>query len=135
MPPEIPVLFLDECIGGRIIAADLRKRGIDVRIQDELPHIPRAIDDSEWAKAVAAEGWVAVSRDKRIRHRVAEKQAIATAGFALFILTSRRNLSRVEIVDLIANAAPRIPAFPREHQPPFIAAIHSGGKIEMREIL
>ena len=84
---------------------------------------------------VAERGWVAVTRDKHIRYRAAEKQAIADAKLALFVLSSRRNLSRLEIIDHIRAAAPKMPAFLRKHDPPFIAGIYRGGRIKLREKL
>ena len=105
--PEPPTIFLDECLGGRTIATDLRNFGLDIRIQDVHSGVPRGLDDPGWAKLVAGHGWVAVTRDKHIRYRAAEKQAIAGARLALFVLVSRRNLSRLEIIDYIRAATPR----------------------------
>lgn len=62
---------------------------------------------------LAERGWVAVTRDKRIRYRAAEKLAIADAKLALFVLVSRQNLSRQEIIDHIRAAAPKMPGFLR----------------------
>ena len=80
--------------------------------------------DPAWAKVVAGKGWVAVTRDKRIRYRAAEKQAIVGAKLALFVLASRRNLSRLEIIEHIRAAAPRMATFVIKNKPPFIAAIY-----------
>ncbi len=44
-----------------------------IHIQDELDDLARELSDVEWASAVARRGWVAVTRDKRIRYRTAEK--------------------------------------------------------------
>jgi hypothetical protein len=78
---------------------------------------------------------VAITRDKRIRYRAAEKQAIADAELALFVLASRRNLSRQEIIDHICAAAPKMATFLKTHGPPFIAGIYQGGRIKIREKL
>lgn len=131
--PDPLVIFLDECLGGRIIAAELRKAGLDVRIQDEEGDVPRQLSDPEWAKLVASRGWVAITRDRHIRYRSAEKRAVAEAGLALFMLASRRNLSRADIIEHIGAAATKIPGFLRRHDPPFIAAIYRGGRIKIRE--
>ena len=85
-PPEPPVIFLDECLGGRTIATVLRNRGLDIRIQDELDDVPRQLPDAEWAKLVAEKGWVAVTRDRRIRYRAAEKQAVADARSGMILV-------------------------------------------------
>ncbi len=126
---------MDECLGGRIIAAELRKTGLDVQIQDESATIPRQLSDPDWAKLVASQRWVAITRDRHIRYRAAEKQAVADAGLALFVLVSRRNLRRADIIAQIGAAAPRIARFIEQHSPPFIAGIDKSGKIKLQEKL
>lgn len=118
-----------------MIAKELRERGIDVRIQDELADIPRQTEDVEWAKLVAAQGWLAITRDKRIQYRAAEKQALVDAKLGLFVLVSRRNLTRSEIVDQIALAVPKMLEFLKNNKPPFIAGIYQDGRLVMRENL
>ena len=108
---------------------------MSIHIQDELDDLPREMSDVEWASTVASRGWVAVTRDKRIRYRSAEKQAIADSGLALFVLASRRNLSRQEIVDVVAAAGPSMTDFITANQPPFIASIYRDGKISLKEKL
>lgn len=135
LQPEPPTIFLDECLGGRTIATALRKFGLDIRIQDVHSGVPRGLDDPGWARLVARHGWVAVTRDKHIRYRAAEKQAIAGAKLALFVLMSRYNLSRPEIIDCIQAAAPKMAAFLRKNEPPFIASIYQDGRIKFLEKL
>ena len=97
--------------------------------------MPRQLPDAEWAKLVAEKGWVAVTRDRRIRYRAAEKQAVADARLALFVLVSRSNLSRSEIIEVVGNAAPRMIPFMQQYSPPFIAGIHRDGRIVLWEKL
>ncbi len=84
---------------------------------------------------MARRGWVAVTRDKRIRYRSAEKQAIAEAGLALFVLVSRRNLSRREIVVAVSAAGSNLAEFMTANRPPFIASIYRDGRISLKEKL
>ena len=133
--PEPPVIFLDECLGGRTIAAALRETGLEVKIQDARSGVPRGLKDPNWARLIAGRGWVAITRDKHIRYRAAEKEAIADANLALFVLVSGRNLSRLEIIDYIRAATPKMAAFLRKHEPPFIARIYQGGRINLLESL
>ena len=93
------------------------------------------MSDPDWAKLVAGQGWVAITRDKHIRYRAAEKRAIAEAGLALFVLVSRRNLRRADIIAHIDAAAPRMARFMEKHSPPFIAGIDKSGKIKLQEKL
>ncbi len=133
--PEPPVIFLDECVGGHDIAEQLRTRGHAVQVPDEPRGIPRGLADSEWTRQVADRGWVAVTRDKRIQYRAAQKQAVAQAKLALFVLRARGNLSGAEIVDTIDLAAPRMARFLEKYKPPFIAGIYRGGRVKLREKL
>ena len=64
-----------------------------------------------------------------------EKQAVAQAELALFVLRARGNLSGAEIVETIDLAAPRMARFLDKHDPPFIAGIYRGGRVELREKL
>ncbi len=100
-----------------------------------MDDLPRESSDVDWASTVASRGWVAVTRDKRIRYRSAEKQAIADGGLGLFVLASRRNLSRQEIVDAVSAAAPRMAECMAVNEPPFIASIYRDGKISLKEKL
>lgn len=133
--PESPIIFLDECVGGHRIAEQLRTRGHAIRIPDEPSGIPRGLADSEWTRQVANRGWVAVTRDKRIQNRAAEKQAVSQARLALFVLRAAGNLSGAEIVEVIDRAVPRMARFLERYEPPFIAGIYRGGRVEMREKL
>ncbi len=133
--PEPPVIFLDECVGGQHIAKQLRERGHAVRIPGEPGGISRGLADPEWTRQVANRGWVAVTRDKRIQYRFAQKQAVAQAELALFVIRASGNLSGAEIVDTIDLAAPRMARFLKKHKPPFIAGVYRGGRVELREKL
>ena len=133
--PEPPVIFLDECVGGHRIAEMLRARGHDVRIPNEPGSIPRGLPDSEWTQQVAGRGWVAVTRDKRIQNRTAEKQAVAQAKLALFVLRASGSLNGAEIVEMIDQAVPRMVRFLNSHNSPFIAGIYRGGRVKLREQL
>ena len=133
--PESLVIFLDECIGGHEIARQLRARDHDVRIPDEPGSISRGLADSEWTRQVANRGWVAVTRDKRIENRAAEKLAVAQARLALFVLRASGAVGGAEIVDMIDRAAPHMARFLETHEPPFIAGIYRTGRVKLREKL
>lgn len=133
--PEPPVIFLDECVGGHRIAELLRARGHDVRIPSEPGSIPRGLPDSEWTQQVASRGWVAVTRDKRIQNRTAEKQAVAQAKLALFVLRASGNLNGDDIVEIIDRAVPGMVKFLNSHGAPFIAGIYRDGRVKLREQL
>ncbi len=78
---------------------------------------------------------MAVTRDKRIQNRAAEKHEVTQAKLALFVRRAAGNLSGAEIVELIDRAVPRMARFLEKYEPPFIAGIYRGGRVEMREKL
>lgn len=134
-PPESLVIFLDECVGGHRIAKLLRARGHEVRIPSEPGSVPKGLPDSEWTQQIADRGWVAVTRDKRIQNRTAEKQAVAQAKLALFVLRTSGSLNGAEIVEIIDQAVPRMVKYLSDNEPPFIAGIYREGRVKLREQL
>ena len=50
-------------------------------------------DDVDWIPAVAAEGWIVVARDNKIRSRPAERAALAEHPLRMRVLTGAGNLS------------------------------------------
>ncbi len=58
-------LFLDRDLGAKRLPALLREAGFDIRIHQD--HFAHDTPDAEWIEAVAHEGWIAISGDKRIR--------------------------------------------------------------------
>ena len=49
---------------------------------------PGAPDD-EWIREVGRRGWIVLSKDEKIRYRVAEKRAIAQAAIRAFFLVPK----------------------------------------------
>jgi hypothetical protein len=48
---------------------------------------PFGTQDEIWLTACGERGWIALTRDKRIRRRVLEREAIRLSGAAVFALT------------------------------------------------
>jgi len=68
-------------------------RGIDGLIRAPCPIHPGE-KDTVWLPQVAAQGWVILTRDRRLRSRPAERQAILDNGAKVVILESRASLSK-----------------------------------------
>jgi len=69
------------------MAGILRTAGLSVEVHDD--HFPQDALDPEWLRAVGERNWVVVTRDERIRYRVAEKQAIRRAKVRAFVLAAQ----------------------------------------------
>lgn len=83
--PE-PVLFLDECLGTHDVAETLRAGGIAAEVL--LDHFPSGTPDEIWLPEIGKRAWVVLSKDKWIRRRKIEKEALKNAHVTAFVLTS-----------------------------------------------
>jgi hypothetical protein len=72
-PPEQPVFFIDRSLGKIDVPGALRAAGDKCKIHDE--HFDQQTEDEIWLKAVAAENWIVLTKDERIRYRPLELKA------------------------------------------------------------
>jgi hypothetical protein len=61
-------------------------------IEFHRDHFAEDAPDEEWLRDVGARGWVVLTKDKTIRRKTVEREAVRHASLALFTLT-RGNLS------------------------------------------
>lgn len=59
--------------------------------------------DEQWLPIVGAEGWAVITRDKHIRARPGEIDAVRRHGVNLFAITSLGELTRWEQLDLLVR--------------------------------
>lgn len=83
-----------------------------------------------WLETVGARGWVVITKDKGIRHRSTELEALKRARVAAFVLTAT-GLTGPENGSMLAAALPRMVRFLKGNRPPFIAAISQSGRLTM----
>jgi hypothetical protein len=67
--------------------------GIDGRFRSGCPVRP-SDKDADWIPAVAAEGWVVITRDGRLRHRPLERRALLETASRIVLLESRDSLNK-----------------------------------------
>ena len=71
---ERPEFFLDRSLG-RITASRLREAGYVVHlIADHYPDDASDIPDEDWIAEGCSNGWVLLTKDKRIRYRAEERR-------------------------------------------------------------
>jgi PIN domain-containing protein len=72
-----------------------------VKWHDDLfgPRTP----DQVWLQDIGTEGWLLISRDKRIKNRPGEKQALIDNGVGGFYLTQRDGPTRWQILQLLCR--------------------------------
>lgn len=124
--PEEFVLYLDRNLGKHVIATALRDAGHRVEIHDD--HLPIDSPDEDWIEFVSARGWVALTKDKNIRYRSAEINAIKMYG-ALVMVIRAKNASGAEIGESLVRHHHRLRRFAEQHPAPFIAEVDRAGKI------
>ena len=102
-PPKPLIFYVDECLGTHVPAA-LIAAGLDVRPwYDHFPGVP----DVEWLPPIGARRWVLLTKDREIRRRPIEVQAILNARVRAFVLVATA-LRREEQATLILGAMKKI---------------------------
>jgi hypothetical protein len=108
----------------RTIIAALVGAGLDLRLHGDLfkPDSP----DVVWLPQVAKNKWVLLSKDKRIRGRPIEKEALLIPGARSFILTSG-NMTGQEMADAFIRRINQIRRIAKNEKTPFVAVVTRDG--------
>jgi len=130
-PPDELTFFLDRQLGRYKIAGALRKAGLKIEIHHD--HFPQDAQDPEWLTAAGKKNWIVITRDERIRYRVAERQAIRRAKVRAFVLAAQGDLRAEMLAEIFLKALPRIRRTVKQQKPPFIAKISRGGDVTVLE--
>lgn len=102
----------------------LRACGANVELKTD--HFAPDTKDTDWLPVVGRNGWVILTKDKRLRHNHLEVVSLLRAGTASFILTSG-NFSGQEMADAFVRAMPHMKKMLLKFPPPFIATVPKGG--------
>lgn len=78
---------------------------------------------------MAAERWVLLTLDARLRYNRLERDAIMEHGLAAFVLIGGR--THEQRAEVFLTAYRRVLRFLEKHPPPFIAKVYSGGKVTL----
>ncbi len=84
----------------------------------------------DWLEKVGKKGFVVLTKDKQIRRRVFERNALIAANIKAFVLTCG-NLRGTEMAEIFVSNLTRIENFARETPAPFIARITRSSVIEL----
>lgn len=129
--PETPVFFLDRNLGKHTIATRLRREGVRVEVHDD--HLPPDAPDREWIELVGRKGWVAVTRDKNIRYRTAEINAIRKHS-ARVVVIRMKHATGPQMAELLVKERHRIARFVAKTKAPFVAGISRDSPVRAYEI-
>lgn len=82
--------------------------------------------DEHWLTIAGAKGYVVITKDKQIRLRFAEREALAAANLRAFFLTSG-NLSGKEMATILTSQLVVNDAARTTEPPPFVAIVNASG--------
>jgi predicted nuclease of predicted toxin-antitoxin system len=83
--------------------------------------------DADWLRAAGENDWVVIKRDKKIRTRPGERQALLTAGVRTFCLTGAGNYSRWKVLQLLATRWDRIEELASSVEGPYVHSVTQAG--------
>ncbi len=125
------IFFIDEAIGKHAVPDALRKAGAKVETVHDALH-SGALDE-EWIEYVGRNNRLAITKDKRIRHRQIEIQAIKKYKAKVFRYTSG-NLSGKDMADIAVKTIDKMKKYADNHNGPFIVSITKGGALNPLKI-
>ena len=79
-------------------------------------------------------GWVAITKDRNVRYRAAELEAIRRHS-ARIVVIRMKNATGPDIAALLLTARRRIARFAAKTLPPFVAGIYRNGTVKAYEIV
>ncbi len=129
-PDAEPVFFIDRCLGGSKMPNALRQAGFIVEIHDD--HFPMDEKDENWIPEAAKRNWIILTKDKRIRRRSLEVDALSTPGAATFVLTGK-DMNSEQMAEAFICAKPRIMSILRNDDRPLVATVSRTGRIKVEK--
>lgn len=84
-----PKFFVDRNLGTRILPGLLRENGWDITTLSEVfgERPGQATKDEDWLEFAGSNGFAVLMKDKRIRYRAAETDALLSHGVTAFCLS------------------------------------------------
>ena len=102
-----------------------------VEVHDD--HLPLDAPDEDWIALVGRRGWVAITKDRNVRYRTAELEAIREHS-ARVMVVRMKNATGSDIADMLARGRRRIARFVARTPAPFLAGIYVSGAVKAYEI-
>jgi len=126
--PEKLTFFLDRALGKRFIVQGLSQHNPEIAVEVLDDHFEPNASDEEWLRFIGQKGWIAITKDKRIRYRTPALEVIREEKVKLFMY-NKGNLTGQQMVEILVKAIPRIKTFIAKHEPPFIVTMTKSGKL------
>jgi len=116
--------IFDENLSPNLVRG-LKEFGEDVEHITEI--VKQGTPDKEWLRIVGENGWYLITRDKRIRQRPIEKDALKIFAVGAFFLQGKE-MSRWEIIRQVIMSWHRIKEKAENTNAPFAYQITRAGK-------
>lgn len=121
------VIFIERNLGKHKVAQILQQVGELVEVHDD--HLPQNASDEEWIQLVGEHGWLAVTKDKNIRYRQSELEAIKQYRARIFVVRAK-NVTADDIGNILLKASNRMKKFSARTKAPFVVAIYGDGSLK-----
>jgi hypothetical protein len=108
---------------GRKLPETLKAFGFEVETHDN--HFDPLTPDERWLATVGARGWLAITRDGRIRYSPLALRVLMQTGARLFVLVG--NLTTAECAELVVSRRKQIESLAAKERGAFIAKIRRDG--------
>jgi hypothetical protein len=125
-PRESLVFFLDESLDSHSVVAALRDAGATVQRLTAI--FPKGTPDEVWLAKAGENGWVVLTRDKRIRYRQLERFALQTAKVRAFVFAGG-NVTGKDTGEILAKILKKLEKLSRAQSGPFIYTIARSGAL------
>lgn len=122
---KLPPILLDEDTSAADFASYLRGRGY--RVMRFSEQFQSGTKDAIWLKKAGESGWLAISRDHRIRHEAFERMAVQQFRVALVVLRTRASKGVAGWIEMIKKAERRLLNLLRWKRRPYIIHISADG--------
>jgi len=129
--PDQYIFFIDEALGSHEIPDALRDAGEAVETHNDI--FASGTPDIVWIEYAGKQKRLAITKDKRIRHRSAEIKAIKTYKTKVFRFASG-NLRGKEMAEILVKSREKIKNYAASHKGPFIVSLARDGKLNSIDI-
>lgn len=125
------MIFVDASVPRSVADEIKRVRNDACWIGDVFPLDTK---DPIWLREAGKQGWLVITRDKKIRTRPGERRAIAEHGVGCFILAYRQDLTKQEIAEIVLSALEDMEELFASTRRPFIYTVSKGGEFKQYEV-
>lgn len=124
--PNEPVFYLDESIFSHALLSALLTAG--ARVERVGGVVQRGAQDDAWLQVVGRNGWIALTRDQRIRYRTIERQALIRHGVGSLTFTGGQ-ATGTQTAERVLDLLPRFVTIARSEPRPFLFTFGLNGPL------